>query len=247
MNNPKIFVSYSWKDKSIVQQLEADLKSAGAELWIDYSEARGGDNLPERISEALDWCDTFLLIWSDAAVSSSWVKLEWSSATSLRKRIIPCVLCKHQLPAILASKIYVDFHDYKSGLNQLLRALKLSDRTKETSIQPDIDRITELFHIRDEAISEKDEKKFLETQANSQEIKNGYSKGYLACSKLSSSILNIAASKFDRELPIEYIALVKEDYEHNHQFTHSGYIIYTLSRENTDFKIADLQIVIAFP
>jgi hypothetical protein len=245
INRPKIFISHSWEDKSFVHQLEPDLKSAGADVWIDHSEIRGGDNLPKRICEALEWCDTLLLIWSEAAENSTWVELEWSNAISLRKKIVPCMLGKNKLPAVLACKVYIDFQNYRSGLSQLLRALKLYGQSDTT--QDDINKISKLFLLRDEAVLEKDQKKFLETQLKNQEINNGSSKGYLTCSKVTTSILNIAASKYDRDFPVEYVAMIKEDYEHSNQFSHSGYIIYTLSRVNGDFKIRDLQIVIAFP
>ena len=55
LNKPKIFISHSWEDKPFVQRVEADLKSAGADVWVDHSKTRGGDNLPKRINEALEW------------------------------------------------------------------------------------------------------------------------------------------------------------------------------------------------
>jgi len=261
MNKPKIFISHSWEDKSFVYRLEADLKSAGADVWIDDNETRGGDNLPERIGEALEWCDILLLVWSEAAESSAWVKLEWSNAIALRKKIVPCRLGKNKLPVVLSCKVYIDFYNYESGLFQLRRALKLDDLGRvdlapkgkitikgfHNSIQDDTNKILKLFSMRDEAVLEKNQKKFLETQLNNQEIKDGFSRGYLTCSKVTTSILNIAASKYDHEFPVEYIAMVKEDYEHTNQFTHSGYIIYNFSRINEDFKITALQTVIAFP
>jgi len=48
---PKIFISHAWEDKPSVRRLEAELRSAGAEVWVDHEGIRGGDNLPERIIE----------------------------------------------------------------------------------------------------------------------------------------------------------------------------------------------------
>ena len=129
-NRPKIFISYSWKDKSFASRLECDLRSAGVDVWIDYSETRGGDNLPKRINDALEWCDTLLLVWSKDAENSSWVELEWTNAIALKKKVIPCVLDKNKLPAILTNKIYIDFRDYDLGSDQPLRSLMLSLRSK---------------------------------------------------------------------------------------------------------------------
>jgi len=122
---PKIFISHAWEDKALVRRLEAELQSAGGEVWVDHSGVRGGDNLPKRISEALAWCDTVLLIWSEAASRSHWVEMEWTNAVSLRKTIIPCLLSQAPLPAMLANVLYVDCCDFGNGLTQLCQALHL--------------------------------------------------------------------------------------------------------------------------
>ncbi len=126
LNQPKIFISHSWEDKPLVRRLENELQAAGAEVWVDHEGIRGGDNLPERISEALEWCNTLVLVWTKAASQSRWVKLEWTNAISLEKAIIPCRVDNAALPAILAHKAYVPFSDVEAGLAQLLQALRLS-------------------------------------------------------------------------------------------------------------------------
>ncbi|MCI0695319.1 toll/interleukin-1 receptor domain-containing protein [candidate division KSB1 bacterium] len=54
-DTPRIFISHAWEDKPLVRRLEIELKAAGAGVWVDHVGIRGGDNLPERISEALEW------------------------------------------------------------------------------------------------------------------------------------------------------------------------------------------------
>lgn len=129
---PRIFISHAWEDKALVRRLESQLKAADAEVWVDHVGIRGGDNLPERISEALDWCNTLLLVWSKAAASSRWVKLEWTNAISLDRLIVPCSSDKTPLPSILAHKAYIDFSDTDRGLHELLRALQLAPPNRET-------------------------------------------------------------------------------------------------------------------
>lgn len=121
---PKIFISHAWEDKPLVQNLENNLRLAGVEVWVDHSGIQGGENLPILISNALEWCNVLLLVFSEAASKSRWVNLEWTSALFLDKRIIPCVLDSSSLPGILASKVYIDFRDFQNGLKKLLTALK---------------------------------------------------------------------------------------------------------------------------
>jgi len=123
---PRIFISHAWEDKALVRQIEKALAEAGAEVWVDHAGIRGGDNLPARISDALDWCNTLLLIWSKAAVGSRWVKLEWTNAIALDKLVIPCPLEKTVLPSILANTAYIDFSNRDRGLRDLRRALQLA-------------------------------------------------------------------------------------------------------------------------
>ena len=142
---PRIFISHAWEDKPLVRRLEAELRGAGAEVWVDHEGIRGGDNLPERISEALEWCNTLVLVWSNTARQSRWVKLEWTSAVSLDKVIIPCRLDGAALPAILAHRAYLDFRDVGQGIIHLLHALKLA---RQVSPQPNSDaRTSEVARI----------------------------------------------------------------------------------------------------
>jgi len=122
---PKIFFSHAREDGELVRRLQAVLKPAETEVWVDHLGIRGGDNLPERISEVLNWCDTVLLIWSDAASKSPWVKFEWTHAIALNKFIIPCRLDATSLPAILRNRASIDFHNVAQGIAELHKALRL--------------------------------------------------------------------------------------------------------------------------
>lgn len=122
-NSPKIFISYAWKNQATARQLQRDLQRDGIEVFVDYEKIVGGDSLPARISAALDWCDTIILLWSQGAAKSYWVAQEWESAFQLQKRIIPCVLESATLPALLRGRLYLDFSSYAAGYRQLCRTL----------------------------------------------------------------------------------------------------------------------------
>lgn len=126
----RIFISHAWEDKELVRRLEGELIKAGIEVWVDHSIVRGGDNLPKRISDALEWCNTLLLVWSNHSSKSRWVELEWTNALSLSKRIIPCVVDKTKLPPILTNMLYIEFSNPKQGISHLLETLKINERIK---------------------------------------------------------------------------------------------------------------------
>jgi hypothetical protein len=120
---PKVFISYAWKNQPIAKKLQRDLQRDGVEVFVDYEKITGGDSLPARISAALDWCNTLILLWSAEADQSYYVSQEWESAFHLQKRIIPCVLDGTALPALLRSRLYLNFSSYQDGYAQLCRTL----------------------------------------------------------------------------------------------------------------------------
>lgn len=123
---PRVFISYSSDATPLVRQIEAEFREAGIETWVDHRRLRAGDNLPVEISEALSWCNVLLLIWSKSSSQSNWVKLEWTNALSLDKRIVPLLLDDTPLPSILSHKTYIRSNNPEQRKSELLRALSLS-------------------------------------------------------------------------------------------------------------------------
>ncbi len=127
---PKVFISHSWEDSEISRKLADYLRHDGSEIWIDYARISGGESLPRRISEALGWCDTLVLLWSKSAFDSYYVNLEWENALDLKKNIIPCLLDDTERPFILRRCLYIDFKNFDQGYNTLARDLKLNTTQK---------------------------------------------------------------------------------------------------------------------
>ncbi len=125
-NPPRIFISYSHNDRTHATRLESELKSAGAEVYVDYKGTRPGESFPERIEKALEWCDTLILLWTKEAKESRWVKLEWHYALEEEKRIIPCMVDGTKLSPLLRTTQYFDFREIDSGMSQLFEALELT-------------------------------------------------------------------------------------------------------------------------
>src|ERR1051326_8324567 len=118
---PRVFISYSSDATPLVRQIEAEFREAGIEIWVDHRKLRAGDNLPVEISEALSWCNVLLLIWSKSSSQSNWVKLEWTNALALDKRIVPLLLDGTPLPSILSHKTYLSSNNPEQRKSELLR------------------------------------------------------------------------------------------------------------------------------
>jgi len=88
MNRTRVFVSYSSKDRKIVEQIHKILVSLdNFDVWRD--ETRLETNWSREIAFALADSDVLCLMWSESAAASKWVKHEWLTARALGKRIIP--------------------------------------------------------------------------------------------------------------------------------------------------------------
>ncbi len=123
----KIFISHSWSDKAIAKKLVYRLEQLGCEVWIDHENTVPGDNLFSKINEGLEWCDTFLLLWSDSAKDSDFVRREISSAMNVKKRIITCLIDKTNPPSLLAGEVYIDFNNFDQAFLKLCNTMAAID------------------------------------------------------------------------------------------------------------------------
>lgn len=121
---PTLFLSYSRKDTTLVEQLEAALLAHGHTVWRDVESIRGGANWPKAMGEAIAAHDYVVLAWSQHTATSHFVEFEWSTAVALRKTIVPCLLDATPLPPSLAAKNGIPFQNFASGVSALLEAVQ---------------------------------------------------------------------------------------------------------------------------
>jgi len=119
----KVFISHSHRDRAIATELQNVLRKYGAETFLDQDKIQVADALPPRIREGIEWCNSFLLLWSSSAAASQWVGREWNTAYELRRKIIPCCLDSTSLPPGLDNLVYVDRKDAKLAHAGLLKAV----------------------------------------------------------------------------------------------------------------------------
>jgi hypothetical protein len=64
-----IFISYSRRDLEIVNSLVEVMERAGPKVWIDREEIKAGKLWRTQIIQAIDTCDTFVLMLSSSAAA----------------------------------------------------------------------------------------------------------------------------------------------------------------------------------
>lgn len=129
---PKVFVSYSSRNKKFVVRLIDILKKNGIALWFDQWEIKVGDSIAEKIDVGIRSSDYLLIVLSKASASSRWVREELSAAKTIEieKRgvfILPALLEDCDVPPLIASKRYADFrHSFNTGVYDLLRVFGIT-------------------------------------------------------------------------------------------------------------------------
>ena len=84
----KVFISHSWRDKTIADKLSRHL-SAMVDVWLDIQNLRPGDSITPSIDSALAEMDLVIVLWSENAAESDGVAAEITTALRLKKNLIP--------------------------------------------------------------------------------------------------------------------------------------------------------------
>ena len=122
------FFSYCREDSDFALKLAADLKSAGADVWIDQLDIEPGLPWDRAVEDALNSAPRMLVLLSPVSVASENVRDEVSFALSRQKRVIPVLYRDCDIPFRLARLQHIDFRpDYGRALSILLRALGVAE------------------------------------------------------------------------------------------------------------------------
>lgn len=91
----KVFLSYSLKDLDLAERVESVLPVTGDIVLLDAVSLRSGERWEDRLEELIKEADIFVLLWSENAAKSKYVRREWETALSLQRSddFICPVLC----------------------------------------------------------------------------------------------------------------------------------------------------------
>jgi photosystem II stability/assembly factor-like uncharacterized protein len=126
-DTPAAFFSYCRDDSEFALRLAEDLKTGGANVWIDQLDIEPGTLWDRAILGALTSCPHMLVILSPDSVESENVLDEVAFALEQHKRVIPVLYRDCKVPFRIARLQRIDFRtDYGHGLKTLLRVLAVS-------------------------------------------------------------------------------------------------------------------------
>jgi hypothetical protein len=124
----RAFLSYSFKDKVIAQQISSALEQVGYELWDDR-QIRPMDDWRQVIEDAVrTTLEKGYMVVLLSANSSAYVHQDIDLAQKYQGRIIPCLIEPRiiNIPPSLQNIQYVNFTDkpYDHALRQLIQAMR---------------------------------------------------------------------------------------------------------------------------
>jgi hypothetical protein len=127
----QVFISYSRKDLSFVEQLVRDLKNAGLDVWYDISNLRGGSQWRVEIENAIKNSQFVIVVLSPDSIASEWVEREFLFASNLKRKIIPlmCRSCELPMNYLNLHCINVQRGKYKKNFPDLLKILAVDPRS----------------------------------------------------------------------------------------------------------------------
>lgn len=89
-----IFVSHAYADNDTCRVIAAGLRDRGYEVWLDLEQDYAGHEISQVVREALIARDTLLVVLSDAALNSRWVREEYAFFRDYPNRPRPIVSVK---------------------------------------------------------------------------------------------------------------------------------------------------------
>lgn len=135
---PNIFISYSRKDSHIIDRLAARLERDCYEVFVDRDDITPGASWSQRIVDAINQADMFVVVLSSNSAKSDNVAKEIDLALTSQRRILPIALAPANRIALsesleyeLASRQMLDF--YTGGFDRAYARLwtELRPLTKE--------------------------------------------------------------------------------------------------------------------
>ena len=127
--SPRVFVSYASQDHSQVAKFVDHLTDMRFRVWWDAA-MRGGENWSDTINSQLSAADAVLIFWSQASVSSPWVRIEANHARQ-RNCLVPIRLDDTELPDEFRLLQTIDARsDVSSALDDITSAISEIVRSK---------------------------------------------------------------------------------------------------------------------
>jgi TIR domain len=142
MLQDQVFISHAGADTLRATEVAQALERGGLRVSLDRETLEPGDTFLAFMEQALTESDYCLLLWSGAAARREWVQVEWQAALyrtvkEARRFLLVGRLEDHQLPALLAPRLFVDlFPGISPGIDQVIAVCHQDRAAAATTARP---------------------------------------------------------------------------------------------------------------
>lgn len=124
----RVFVSHATADKWLARTICEKIESAGADTFRDDRDIDGGDDIPEKIRNAIGECRELLVLLTPISVGRPWVLMEVGAAWFRGNEIRVVGVRQHieiePIPAMLKSKKVYDLNQFDDYLAELAERVR---------------------------------------------------------------------------------------------------------------------------
>jgi len=128
MPGKRIFISYSHADREVARMIEASLRVAGAETFLDERDIKVGDSISGKVFDGIASSTELLYIISAESIQSAWAKKELDVALMRHIqeqgfKILPVLIDEVSLPTSLSNVRYADMRRWQDSNGTARRCL----------------------------------------------------------------------------------------------------------------------------
>lgn len=122
-SSPRVFISYSHKDRSVTSYIADQLKRAGAKIWIDSEKIRPGDSIGLLVRSAINAADAVIFVLPPYMTEGASKELDLAISRGIK--IIPVMVhASGEVPDVIKEISYVDLrHNKQEGVRQIVQAV----------------------------------------------------------------------------------------------------------------------------
>lgn len=129
--NHDVFITFHNHDIEVAKKVCHALEQNKIKCWVALRDIPPGSNYGDAIGEAFRSCKVVVVLFSDTAAASQWVKNELNVAFEEQKKIIVFALdktpMKDQYRFMLQQARWIDaFPDYRTKVNELVLSVSQS-------------------------------------------------------------------------------------------------------------------------
>lgn len=195
---PYIFVSYARKDEEMVQSVLQLLRKNHFRFWYDMG-LKSGEEWAEDLGDKIDRCEQFMVLISENAVRSKYVRKEVGMATDQEKNMLIVYLTETKLSSglrLLLSDIHAIHREYYARDCDFEKAICESvSRNVFYSVEPALENPGKSIH-------EGAEKEFLESYQLLNKIgAGGLCTVYAALQKRTNNMVVVKCGRTDMSFP----------------------------------------------